>query len=309
MRHLQAFSLLVVCILFGGFAAYGAPFPWGSPKSLTILGSPFTDIILDTSKDFIESCGLKLGESQPVENHEIKRIFLMYKESAPTSCIFSTRKEPLSLTEEQLANLGISSLRNGQHSYLEYTEYGPALKELDQMRLVLRCPDQRETVCYSMKGVQESTQRALELLSENQGYLLIDSELFLCNCDIENFLNKAKKMGNKILLDLINPIVVLQFRERIWSWLSYVDVLFLSEDSIQAFTGFPYTLQGKQFLSRVVPSIFIQEQSQVYVAQHGEEVVYNILNDPQEMLLNFLFSYINSYKVDSVDSSVCYANL
>lgn len=300
---------LLFFIVFNNFSSYAISFPWGGPKSLTILGSPFLDVVLDTSREFIESCGLKVGESQPIAGHEIKRIFLLYKESSSTSCIFATRKEPLNLTEEQLANLGISSLRNGQqHSYFGYTEYGPAFNELDQIRLILRCPGQRETICYSTKGVQESMQRSMELLLGNSGYLLVDSELFLCDCTVENFLNKAKKMGNKILLDLINSAVALQFRERIWSCLSYIDVLFLSENSIQALTGFPHVLQGKQFLSRIVPSIFVQNPSQVCVTQHGEEIVYSTLNNSQEMVLNFLFSYINTYADTDVNSSVCLMN-
>ncbi|WP_284441929.1 hypothetical protein [Chlamydia gallinacea] len=303
MRYHRFFLLFF--IIFNSSSFHAISFPWEEPKSLAILGSPFLDVILDTSKEFIESCGLKVGESQPIASHEIKRIFLLYKESSSINCIF-TRKEPLSLTEEQLANLGISSLRNGQqYGYLEYTEYGPAFSELDQIRLRLRCPGQRETICYSIKGVQESMQRSMELLLGNTGYLLVDGELFLCDCAIENFLNKAKKMGNKILLDLINSAVALQFRERIWSCLSYIDVLFLSENSIQELTGLPYVLQGKQFLSRIVPSIFIQSPSQVHVAQHGEEIVYNTPNNSQEIVLNFLFSYINTHADIGVNSSIC----
>ncbi|EPP37749.1 hypothetical protein BOKEGFJH_00022 [Chlamydia avium] len=275
--------------------SYAVAYPWAPPKSLTILGSPFIDIILDTTREFIESCGLIVGENQPVTHTEIKRIFLMYKESFPTNCILATRKEPLSLTEEQLENLGISSHRNEQHhNYLEYTEYGPALNELDQMRLILRCTDQEDTICYSVKKARENMQRARELLEESTECILIDSELFLCEYDIENFLTKAKEMGNKILLDLINPTIALEFRERIWSWLSYVDVLFLSKNSIQTLTGLPNILWGKQFLSRIVPVIFIQEESQVCVAQHGEEIVYSTPNNPQETMLNFLFVYINN---------------
>ncbi|WP_348663728.1 hypothetical protein [Chlamydia vaughanii] len=303
MHYLSCFLLSLALVFVQGSTlhAYPVAFPWIAPKSLTVLGSPFIDIVLNVDKKFIESCNLEIGEIQYVDSNDAKRIFFMYKEAFPESPIVANRKEPLNLTEEQLANLGIASLRNSKPytQYLKYTEYGPAFNELDQIRLILRCTGKEDTLCYSFYDIKEFTKRSIELLSfSSNGYTLIDSELFVCGCHIENFLINAKNQGNKILLDLNDSRIASQFKGRIWSWLSYVDVLFLSEDSMKVLSGISESSRAREFLSRVVPSIFVQDNLRIYFTQHGKETLYSSKENPQQLVLGFLFGYINDNVVD-----------
>lgn len=303
--HYLCFFTLMASILMSGAAsrAYAEDFPWVAPKSLTILGSPFIDVVLDVDEEFIENCNLKIGEIQTLSSFDIKKIFFMYKEAFPENPIQVTRKEPLSLTEDQLANLGIASLRNGNAYFNspKHAEHGPAFNELDQLRLILCCPHQEDTLCYFS---QEAPESSTELcLSPDGGYTLIDSELFLCGFCIESFLKRTESQTQKVLLDLNNSRVASRFRDRIWSLLPYIDVLFLSEGSIEAITGISNPTTARRLLSRIVPTVFVQNASadkvHIYFIQHGKETAYSLKQDTQQIVLGFLFGYINDNVVDN----------
>ncbi|SYX08680.1 hypothetical protein C834K_0202 [Chlamydia poikilotherma] len=303
MHYLYFFALIASFLIPGDFSyAYSENFPWIAPKSLTILGSPFIDVVLDVHGEFIESCNLKIGEIQTLSASDVKKIFFMYKGAFPEDPIRVTRKEPLSLTEDQLANLGITSLRNGNpyFNYLKQTEYGPAFNELDQFRLVLRCPNQEDTLCYFFQNVPECSTELC--LSPDGGYTLIDSELFISGYCIESFLKKTGNQAQKIMLDLNNSRIACQFRDRIWSLLPYIDVLFLSESSTEALTGISHPTIARRLLSRVIPMIFIQnvseDGSRIYFIQNGKEAAYCSKQDLQQIVLGFLFGYINNNVVD-----------
>ncbi|MFJ1509162.1 hypothetical protein SBV45_00510 [Chlamydia crocodili] len=303
MHYLYFFALMVSFLIPGAFScAYSEEFPWIPPKSLTLLGSPFIDVVLDVDGEFIESCNLKIGEIQTISASDVKKIFFMYKGAFPEDPIRVTRKEPLSLTEDQLANLGIKSFRNGNpyFSYLKQTEYGPAFNELDQFRLVLRCPNQEDTLCYFLQNVSEySTELCL---SPDGGYTLIDSELLISGFCIESFLKKSRNQSQKIMFDLNNSRIAYQFRDRIWSLLPHVDVLFLSENSTEALTGIANSTVARRLLSRVIPTIFVQNISEdgsyIYFIQNGKEAAYCSKEDLQQIVLGFLFGYINNNVVD-----------
>ncbi|WP_375793603.1 hypothetical protein O1W69_00530 [Chlamydia sp. 12-01] len=302
MHYLRFFVLITFFLIGRAFpSAYSEDFPWIAPKSLTVLGNPFIDIILDVQKDFIENCSMQVGEIQDISSSDIKKIFFMYKEAFPENPIRVTRKEPLSLTEDQLANLGIISLRNGEPylHYLKQTAQGPAFNELEQLRLILRCPNQEDTLCYFLQETPGSTEM---YLSPDGGYTLIDSELFICGFYIESFLKKVGDRSCKIMLDLNNPRVARQYRSRIWSLLPYIDVLFLSESSTEAITGMSDIAMGRRLLSHIVPTIFIQntsaEVSRIYFIQHGKETAYSSKLELHQIVLGFLFGYINDNVVD-----------
>ncbi|ADZ18994.1 MULTISPECIES: carbohydrate kinase family protein [Chlamydia] len=298
------FFILIISFLTGRAApvACSEVFPWIAPKSLTVLGSPFVDVILETPKEFIEKCDVKVGEIQNINSSDVKKIFLMYRETFPDNPITVTRKEPLSLTEDQLANLGCRSLLN-KPPYLNYSkqaEYGPALNAWDHLRLILRCPNQEDTFCYFLDETPQSL--AGLSLSPDLGYTLIDSELLIYGCYIESFLKKAGSLNHKILLDLNNPHIVHQYRDRVWSLFPYIDVLFLSEESTQSLTGMSNTILGRRLLSRMIPTVFVQniaeEKSQIYFIQHGKETLYSSTQELQQIIFAFLFGYINDNVMD-----------
>ncbi|WP_366223505.1 hypothetical protein [Chlamydia buteonis] len=298
------FFVLITSILIGRAAPVACyeVFPWIAPKSLTVLGSPFIDVILEAPKEFIEKCDVKVGEIQNINSSDIKKIFLMYRETFPENPITVTRKEPLSLTEDQLANLGFISLLD-KPPYLNYskqTEYGPALNEWDHLRLILRCPNQEDTFCYFL----EETPKYLPglSLSPDVGHTLIDSDLLIYGCYIESFLKKAGSPNHKVLLDLNNPHIVHQYRDRVWSLFPYIDVLFLSEESTKSLTGMSNTILGRRLLSHIIPTVFVQniseEKSRIYFIQHGKETVYSSTQELQQIVLAFLFGYINDNVID-----------
>ncbi|WP_349821298.1 hypothetical protein ABCH17_03745 [Chlamydia abortus] len=298
------FFILITSFLTGHASpvASSEVFPWIAPKSLTVLGSPFIDVILETPKEFIEKCDVKVGEIQNINSSDIKKIFLMYRETFPENPITVTRKEPLSLTEDQLANLGCISLLN-KPPYLHYgkqAEYGPALQAWDHLRLILRCPNQEDTFCYFL---EETPKSLAELsLSSDVGYTLIDSDLLIYGCYIESFLKKARGPNHKILFDLNNPHIVQHYRDRVWSLLPYIDVLFLSEESTKSLTGMSNASLGRRLLSHMIPTVFVQntaeEKAQIYFIQHGKETVYSATQELQQIVLAFLFGYIHDNVID-----------
>ncbi|AAD18693.1 hypothetical protein ACH8ZP_02750 [Chlamydia pneumoniae] len=268
-------------------------FSWETSTCLTVLGIPFIDIILTTNEDFVAQCGLQIGTISSTNNAKIKEIFLIYKEKFPEASISFKRKEPLNLSQSHLSDLGILCMRNGE-TYAEgmaNKENGPALKQPKDLRLVLRCPNQPDTLLYSEKEAEKGIETNTCLC--NQGYTLLDGQLILYGDSIEKFLKETKRKNNHTLVDLCDSQVVTTFLGRFWSLLNYVQVLFLSEDSAKILAGIPDLAQATQLLSHTVPLLFIYTNDSIHIIEQGKESSFTYNQDLTEPILGFLFGYIN----------------
>ncbi|WP_100934579.1 hypothetical protein [Candidatus Chlamydia corallus] len=287
--------LLLIFIL--GRAAFplkaSESFSWGDSPYLTVLGTPFIDIILTTEEHFITECDLQIGTISSTNHAKIKEIFLIYKEKFPEAAVFFKRKEPLNLSQSDLSNLGILCMRNGEN-YAEgmiSEENGPALQQPKYLRLVLRCPNQPDTLLYSEREDETTIGTGPYLC--NQGYTLLDGQLVLYGDSMEKFLKETKRKNNQTLVDLCDLQVVTKFVNRFWTLLDYIQVLFLSEDSAKILAGIPDLAKATHLLSHTVPLLFIYTNDSIHIIEQGKESSFTYNQDLTEPILGFLFGYIN----------------
>ncbi|WP_201456672.1 hypothetical protein [Chlamydia sp. 17-3921] len=271
--------------------------PWNHPKHLTILGSPFIDVVLDVDPTFIQKCCLEIGGIHPVESSKIKDIFLLYKETFPETHIVTQRKEPLNLSQEQLSGLGFVCRRNDEIPFdgNDFFSNGPVLQQLDQIRLILHSSPYKDTLVYSFQRAKTFFQKKwfFEILSL-EGYTLIDSQLMLYEDCIEKVLKEAKNRRNKILMDLGDLKIITTFQSRIWSFLDQVDVLFLSEDSGKALVEIPDITRAVDVLAHVVPTLFVYSHDSIQIIQKKQKILHRCNRESLSQLIpGFLFGYMN----------------
>ncbi|SPN73672.1 hypothetical protein C10C_0511 [Chlamydia serpentis] len=265
---------------------------WENRLYLTILGTPFIDIILEIDQNFIAQCGLETGVIFPTDSSKIQEIFLKYKEQFPKTRVCFKRKEPLNLSPYRLSNLGIRSMRNGENYTEEMInkENGPALQQPKYLRLVLRCPNAPDTLLYSKEG-EQAIGTMPQLLK--QGYTLIDSRVAFYGDSMEKFLKETKKNDNYTLFDLSDSEIVSEFLGRFWTLLDHVQVLFLSGDSAKILSGIPDLAIAKRLLSRIVPLLFIYTNNSIHIIEAGKESSFSYNQDLTDHIAGFLFGYIN----------------